>query len=68
MRIAIRPDFGEAHYGLGDAFVDQGKAHEAVSCFRRYLELAKRNSHGAHLLLAKLGVESIPEKAPEAQM
>ncbi len=37
--LEIKPEFVEAHNGLGNALKDQGKLDDAVACYRRALEL-----------------------------
>ena len=50
--VRLRPVWAEAHFGLADALVAQGRIEEAVRTYERGLRLAPRNARG-HLRLAR---------------
>jgi len=66
--IALKPDYAEAHFSLGDVYKKMGKHRKAVECFEITLELSCEDFLGATLQLASLGKRKIPDKIPEKYM
>ncbi len=63
--MALRPEFAEACYNLGNVFKAEGKLDEAVGCYRRALALKP----GLPQVHANLGsVLQIQDKLDEARL
>jgi predicted TPR repeat methyltransferase len=66
--IALKPGLAEIRINLGAVLMDQDKHREAMGHLRCCLELDPSDSHGARLLLARLGCVSMPERASDAHL
>lgn len=66
--IALKPDYTAGLFNLGSTLAELGKLEEAQPYLQRCLELDSADPFGARLLLAKLGVAEIPERASDAHM
>ncbi|HWX89747.1 MAG TPA: methyltransferase domain-containing protein, partial [Rhizomicrobium sp.] len=58
----------DTHYNLGVLCSDAGERDEAARHFQRCLDHDPDDSRGAGMLLAHLGMTSVPERTPEAQL
>ena len=66
--IALQPDTIYTLYNLGAAYNDKGDAEKAAVHFSRYLQLHPADSHGVAMLLAKMGIGALPQRASAAHM
>jgi predicted TPR repeat methyltransferase len=66
--LACKPGNADTHYNLGVLCSDAGERDEAARHFQRCLDLDPDDSRGAGMLLAHLGLTSVPERTPEAQL
>ena len=64
--LAGTPLSPQSHHMLGMLLARCGMEEAARKHLRRYLELDKRDRWGARMLLASLGLEQLPERAPDA--
>jgi predicted TPR repeat methyltransferase len=64
----LKPDNADSHYNLGVLCSDAGERDEAARHFQRCLDLDPDDSRGAGMLLAHLGLTSVPERTPQAQL
>ena len=66
--LQLRPGNADTHYSLGILFSDAGDQDEAARHFRLCLDHDPDDSRGARMLLAHLGLEAAPDRAPQAQL
>ena len=66
--LACKPGNADTYYNLGVLCSEAGERDEAARHFRRCLDLDPDDSRGAGMLLAHLGLTSVPERTPEAQL
>jgi predicted TPR repeat methyltransferase len=66
--LACKPGNADTYYNLGVLCSDAGMRDEAARHFQRCLDLDPDDSRGAGMLLAHLGLTSVPERTPEAQL
>ncbi|MCX7282229.1 MAG: tetratricopeptide repeat protein [Alphaproteobacteria bacterium] len=66
--LQLRPGNADTQYSLGVLCNDLGNRDEAARHFQRCLELDPDDCRGAQMLLAKLGMATIPDRAPHAQL
>lgn len=66
--LELKPDYARAHFYLGYLLKRQGKLAASVASLKTYLEIEPSDRLGASLLLAAMGVESIPSRASEAHL
>ena len=52
-KVAIKPDYAEAHYNMGVNIQEQGKLDEAIACYKKALSL-KPDHVEAHRNLSNL--------------
>lgn len=64
--IEITPEWPDAHFRLGEAFMNINMRDEAVGAFCRYLELDKDDTLGAIIKLSLLGASPQPDNLPQA--
>jgi len=64
----LKPGNADTHYNLGVLCSDAGERDEAARHFQRCLDLDPDDSRGAGMLLAHLGLTSVPERTPQAQL
>jgi len=43
--IRIKPDYAEAHYGLGVTYKDKGNSEQAITHLKEFIRLAEANPH-----------------------
>lgn len=61
--VRLKPDYAEAWDNLGYLLQEQGRVNEAIACYREALRL-RPDFAGTRYLLATLGAEPMPDKAP----
>ena len=66
--LACKPGNADTHYNLGVLCSDAGMRDEAARHFQLCLDLDPDDSRGARMLLAHLGLTSVPERTPQAQL
>jgi predicted TPR repeat methyltransferase len=66
--LTVNPDNADTHYSLGILCGELGERDQAGQHLRRCLVSDPRDSRGAGILLAHLGVGDAPERTPEAQL
>jgi predicted TPR repeat methyltransferase len=64
----LKPGNPDTHYNLGVLCSDCGDREEAARHFQRGLDLDPDDSRGTGMLLAHLGLASVPERTPQAQL
>ncbi len=66
--LQCRPGNADTHYNLGLLSSDSGDRDGAALHFHRCLDCDPDDSRGIRMLLAHLGVASVPERTPQAQL
>ena len=66
--LRLRPGNADTQYSLGVLCSDFGNCDDAARYFQRCLELDPDDCRGAQMLLAKLGMATIPNRTPYAQL
>ncbi len=66
--LQCKPGNADTHYSLGILCSDCGDRGEAARHFQLCLDHDPDDSRGARMLLAQLGLEPVPEQAPQAQL
>jgi predicted TPR repeat methyltransferase len=66
--LACKPGNADTHYNLGVLCSDAGERDQAARHFQRCMDLDPDDSRGAGMLLAHLGLTTVPERTPEAQL
>ena len=66
--LAHKPGYAEAHYNMGNLFFDSAAPDAAAAHFQACLASDPKDSLGAGLLLARLGVLATPAQASKAHL
>jgi predicted TPR repeat methyltransferase len=66
--LRCNPDNADTHYNLAILCSDSADRDEAARHFHRCLDIDPDDSRGAGMLLAHLGLTSVPERTPPAQL
>jgi len=64
--IDIMPDWPDAYFRLGEAFMNIHRKDEAIDAFHRYLDLDPKDTLGAIIKLSLLGASPQPDTLPQA--
>ena len=53
--IAVKPDYADAYYNMGNALQDQGKLEEAIEAYNKALAIKPDDAEAKHMLAALIG-------------